>query len=240
MEYNDINCPLIRRKWGEDQRKVQEGKEKYMRWKAVATAFMFALCFLSGCGSTASDYQSYIQGSYDVIYKGKFEDYMSTTDATEEESRKQYQLSVDHYVGMISEKFGLELSEEETTDLETIVKEVLQKVKYQVEPARKKNDTYYVDVKVEPMDYIDITVEKSEKLKAELEAKMKRGEFQSEEDYRKEYKDGIFTILKESLEEVSYSEEEIFSIPIKVDKNTYHAEPDDLLEATDYVFMISK
>lgn len=211
-----------------------------MRWKAVITAFLFAVCFLSGCGSTASDYQSYIQGSYDVIYKGEFEDYMSTTDATEEESLKQYQLSVDHYVGMLSEKFGLKLSEEEKADLESIVKELLKKVKYQVEPAKKKNDTYYVDVKVEPMDYIDVVVEKSEKLKSELEAKMKRGEFQNEEEYQKEYKDGIFSILKESLEDISYSEEEIFSIPIKVDKNVYHAEKDDLLEATDYVFKISK
>lgn len=211
-----------------------------MKRKAVITAFMLMVCFLSGCGSTASDYQSYIQGSYDVIYKGEFEDYMSTTDATEEESLKQYQLSVDHYVSMLSEKFGLELSEEEKTELETVVKELLQKVKYEVEPAKKKNDTYYVDVKVEPMDYIDITVEKSEKLKSELEARMKKGDFQKEEDYYQEYKDGIFNILKESLEEISYSEEEVFSIPIKVSGSTYHAEHDDLVEATDYVFKISK
>ena len=211
-----------------------------MRCKAVVAAFLFAVCFLSGCGSTASDYQSYIQGSYDVIYKGEFGDYMSTTDATEEESLKQYQLSVDHYVEMLSEKFGLALSEEEKSNLQAIVKDLLKKVKYTVEPAKKKNDTYFVDVKVEPMDYIDIAVEKSEKLKSGLEARMKQGEYQKKEDYQQAYKDGIFTILKESLKEISYSEEEIFSIPIKVDKNTYHAEPDDLLEATDYVFKISK
>lgn len=198
---------------------------------------LLAVAFLmTGCGSLASEYQSYVKGSFDVIYTGEFDDYEQTTGATKEESEEQYQLSVDNYLANYTKKFALgELNENQKQQLEKIIKDVLAQVKFEVMPAQKENGSYHVEVKVCPLEYTDQVVNEVSKLKDEMKQKQANGEINSEEAYLEAYQNGVIQIMMDQVEKVTYGEEEIFSIPIHVSENSYYAEHDDLLEVSDYM-----
>lgn len=127
---------------------------------AVALTAALAGCDVLNLGDNMiQDGKTYVQGTLDKFYLGKFnQEYMDLIDLTEEEAREEYESRLANEVEYFFYYWSIEeYSDELAAEVTEMYKEIYSHVKYTVGNTSKLDSgDYAVEVSVEPLNIMDL------------------------------------------------------------------------------------
>lgn len=192
--------------------------------------FLLVLMFsLTGCFGESFDASRYVKGCLDAATKGKFEDYIATTNQTEEQAKKEYEDKLDSDLKSIAGTVNLDEKQQE--EWRNLFKDIYSKYKYEVGEATKGEDmTFTVPVKVSRLQIFNAALEEAQKKSEDdMEKLLKKNKNKtpSNDEIMQIYFDNMKTVLQEKLENPDYAAEETVNVTIKVNHATNEYEIDD-------------
>lgn len=202
---------------------------------AMLMLLIAAVFSLTGCGGIMElfgggksfDASRYVKGCLDASTKGVFEDYIATTNETEEQAKKEYEEKLDSEVKSITGTVALDEKQQESW--RAIFKDIYSKYKYEVGEAVKGDEmTFTVPVKTFRLKLFKTSFDEAQKkLEAEMEKMVKKKKTPSNDEIMKLYLDEMAKILEKKLKNPEYAEEETINVTIKVNHSTNEYEIDD-------------
>lgn len=201
---------------------------KKLKLLAVLTACIFAAGILGGCASDAA-VKSYIQALLDASYKNDQTAFVEMNLGTAEEAQALYEQGIDNGVSVFCGKIGA--SEEYREEFRSTYVNLLSKVRYNVEEAKKQKDgSYVVVLSYEKMKVFKPAQEKYQKNSTAMIEKWKKSsdKMPSEEDMKREVTLEFKRIMDEVLENVQYEAPASISIKIEIKDNVYTPNADDV------------
>lgn len=173
---------------------------------------------VTGCTGSKKTYSRYVQGLLDLNYKGSYIDYLKTTDSSESDADAIYEASMDSLADTFISYYGVKIVDDGDTKAAfvDIVKKIYKKSNYEIAPAKKIGDVYFVDVTIKPMDILDITREETTAYIEDFNARIAAGEFDNYEidQYELEFSQGIIDILEKAIPNISYKDPVTVSVTI--------------------------
>lgn len=182
---------------------------------------------LTGCGESF-DAARYVKGCLDASTKGVFEDYIATTNQTEEEAKKEYEEKLDSELASLTGAF--EMTDEDKESWRNLFKTIYGKYKYEVGEATKgDNMTFTVPVKTYRLTIFKAAMEETQKKAEDEMEKMvkKNASSLSTSDVSKMYLDYLSEAITAKLENPEYGEEQTVNVTIKINNSTNEYEIDD-------------
>ncbi len=203
---------------------------KYKRLTIMLLSF--ALLFsLTGCEKGKSEhYQTYVESLISANYLGVYSEYMNCTKSSEEDADAMYLQNVSRLADNLSAYYGLEITNDDVaTSLMTLSKSIYSKTRFEVSPAYKDNNVYYVDVTVYPMDIIRNTNDKVLAYVQDFNNRVAAGEFNNYEksDYETSFASGLILILTEACDSMTYRDPVTIKARIITSKDTFYISNDD-------------
>ncbi len=122
----------------------------------IIAAISCASIILTGCGKVdASFSKDYVDSVLDASYKADFDQYISSSDSSEEEAQEMYDGTVSYYAESIAYycDVDLEIVDQEIYDQYiTFTEDLLKKAKYTISTAESGDDSCYVTISIKPID----------------------------------------------------------------------------------------
>lgn len=190
---------------------------------------------VSGCTSDKS-VKTYLQALLDTSYKNDSEAFVEIKLGTEEEAQALYEQGIDTGVDVFCSRLGV--SDEYKEEFRQIYMDMLGKVRYTVEDARKQSDgSYVVTVNYEKMNIFKPALARhQENVTAMMDEWANAPEPPAEEEmvaavYR-EFKSSMETVLAE----VQYDAGAAMTVRIELIDNVYTPNADDIEELEKALF----
>lgn len=192
--------------------------------------FLLVLMFsLTGCFGESFDASRYVKGCLDASTKGVFEDYIATTNQTEEQAKKEYEDRIDSDLKSIAG--AVNLDEKQQEEWKNLFKGIYGKYKYEVGEATKgENMSFTVPVKVSRLQIFNAALEEAQKKSEDDMKKMlkkNKNKTPSNDEIMQIYFDNMKTVLQEKLENPEYGAEETVNVTVKLNQSTNEYEVDD-------------
>ena len=199
----------------------------------LAAAMTFAL---AACGGdvTPEEAMAYVKGELDSSYLGQYnEDYLELMDLTAEEAEEQnYVWNTEAEADIMMEAFEMYPSEETTTKMVELVKEIYSHSKYEVQSATKGEDgSYLVTVSIEPIDILvqytdnyDLPPVWSEACAAHGVTAQEQIDAMSDAEYEaleQTYADAIIEGIQGLMPNLGYEPAQSVVIQLKLEDNVY-------------------
>lgn len=190
---------------------------------------------VSGCTSDKS-VKTYLQALLDTSYKNDSSAFVEIRLGTEEEAQALYEQGIDTGVGVFCSRLGV--SDEYKEEFRQVYMDMLGKVRYSVEEAKKQSDgSYIVTVAYEKMKVFKPALAlHQENVAAMMEEWANASESPAEEEmvaavYR-EFKNSMETVLAE----VQYEEPASMTVRIELVDNVYTPNANDIEELEKALF----
>ncbi|WP_251391749.1 hypothetical protein [Mediterraneibacter agrestimuris] len=174
-----------------------------MRNKKLRAAVIMAMVCMMFGGCSRFDAGVYTQAVLDASYKNQTESYIELTETTKEDAEAFFQKRLNATM----EEFKSEkLSEELEGDYKSLFEQVMKQVKYTVgESKKEEDDSYTVNVSVEPVTLFDDTYQSFQKKAEEYaesvtERVMNGDEMPTDEEIQEEVYKLYYEILKEEMD----------------------------------------
>lgn len=176
---------------------------------------------LTGCSqiigllSGGFDASGYVQGILDSTYKGIYDKYMETTDATQEEAQAGYESGLEVEANYLAQYLGFgdyfaseEMDAALKQEMVDYYRELYSHSRYEVGEAIKTDSGYNVEVSIEPLNIMNDAMDDLNAYLTEFGTRTDNGEFDdlSDADYYKTYGEGAMEILNSHLDSVTYGE----------------------------------
>lgn len=196
-----------------------------MRKKAYAfMAVLLAASFLSGgCGS-AKDASEYVRAVLDERLQGEFTEASEIMGVSEYELSRDYEESVDQFVYSYFTAGYEELNDYTLYEYGTLIKEIFNVMKYDVEEAKKEEkNEYEVSVVIRPVDLFLNYTKDLQEAAAEIEKSAENGGYVGSDEEKSEmmqydYLARSVELLKDSYLKMQYSDPE--TVLLKVSYET--------------------
>lgn len=204
---------------------------KRMKKVIVVMVAVMAAAVLGGCGASF-DASGYVKALLDNSYKGDSTAFLEEKVGTKEQAEELYEQGIDTEMKSITSQ--VQLSDELNEEFRGVLKDVFKNVKYTVGEATKGEDgSYEVEVKYQKMNVFAPAMESfnaaSQAYVEEMTEKALNGEETPSEE---EMTEAVYTMLKdaikESMENVSYADEESTTIHIELVDKVYTPNEDDI------------
>lgn len=191
--------------------------------KKIAITFCAAVTAVSlaGCGQLAGilaggfDASGYVQGILDSTYKGIYDKYMETTDATEEEAQAGYEGGLEVEANYLAQYLGFgdyfaseEMDPTLKQEMVDYYRDLYSNAKYEVGEAVKTDSGYNVEVSIEPINILNDAMDDLNAYLDDFSTRTENGEFDalSDADYYKTYGEGAMEILNGYLDSFTYAD----------------------------------
>lgn len=220
----------------------------FVLWAATLFLAAAAAGLLSGCRaepfSGTFDATRYVQGGLDCLYKGIYDDYRATTDATEEEAAEIYEEGMKTESQSFEVYFDLSLSDEDREKVIAAYKKVYQKADYTVEKAAlKKEDStkeYLVEVHIRPLLIFEDILPEYNAFVDEMNARYTQEVVDAMDDsaysaYLSQYAQKIVSLMESHVDTVTYGEEQSFTVHVQPDSDGIYEIPAEDLQAIDAI-----
>lgn len=203
--------------------------KKIKKSRIFMPLFLLVLMFsLTGCFGESFDASRYVKGCLDASTKGVFEDYIATTNETEEQAKKEYEENIENELKSITGTVSMDEKQQE--EWRTLFKDIYSKYKYEVGEAVKGDDmSFTVPVKTYRLQIFKTAYDETqEKLAADLEKmlKKKNAKTPSNDELMQMYLDYMKTAFQEKVANPEYAEEETVNVTVKVNHSTNEYEID--------------
>ena len=185
--------------------------------------------FLSGCGSSP-DMAGYISAILDNTFKNDSTKFVSMEIGTAEQAAKAYETTLAEEVdALIMLSDAGPASDEQSVQLESIVKDIFSKTKYTVDSAEKQDDgSYVVTVTYERMNVfgsaLDAYLADAMELNDELED---AAEMPSEAEVRESLLNSYIDDFNNALANVTYDEPATATIRVELKSQTWQVNSAD-------------
>lgn len=203
--------------------------KKMRKLHIVMPLFLLALIFsLTGCFGESFDASRYVKGCLDASTKGVFEDYIATTNQTEEQAKKEYEDKLDSELKSITG--AVSLDEKQQEEWRNLFKDIYGKYKYEVGEAAKGDDmTFTVPVKTYRLQIFKAAFEEAQKKTEDAMEKQlkKKKSTLSNDKIMQMYLENMKEVLQKKLENPDYAAEETINVTIKINHSTNEYEIDD-------------
>ena len=170
----------------------------------------------------------YVQGILDSTYKGVYDKYMETTDATEEEAEEGFEAGLEVEANYLAQylSFGdYFASDEMDPDLKQEMvdyyRELYSHSQYEVGEAIKTDSGYNVEVKVQPINILNDAMDDLTAYLDDFTARADNGEFDAMTDaeFYKTYGEGAMEILNSWMDRFTYGEETAIVVLVYQDED---------------------
>ncbi len=182
---------------------------------------LLSVLLLAGCGQdTPPDFaQVYVRGILDTLYFGEYsEDFLSVT-ATKDTNvlEAEYEAGLEAEVNYFAYYFGIdELTDAAKEDVTEMYRELYQLARYEVQPSIAGENSYTVDVTVEPLDVINRVVEEDlEAFAAEQKAASSDG--MTADEYQERYVQGLVELIRAKVADPGYYEPVTLTVEVVED-----------------------
>lgn len=202
-----------------------------MRKVVVLLAAVMAAAVLGGCGNSF-DASGYVKALLDNSYKNDSTEFVEQKVGTKEQAEELYEQGIDTEMNSITAQ--AQFSDELSAEYREVLKDIFKNVKYTVGEATKgENNSYEVEVKYQKMNIFAPAMESfnttSQAYINEMTEKAQNGEeTPSEDEMTEEIYAMLKDALKESLENVTYEDEETTTIRIELKDKVYTPNEDDI------------
>ncbi len=189
--------------------------------KICAMILLLSSLFLTGCGpDTPPDFaQVYVRGILDTLYLGEYsEDFLSVTDTKDPAVLEaEYETGLETETNYFAYYFGIdELTDTEKEHVLDMYRELYQLARYEVHPSVAGENSYTVDVTVEPLDVISrVVAEDLDAFAAEQKA-ASSGDM-TEEEYQERYVQGLVALIQAKMNEPGYHEPVTLTVEVTED-----------------------
>ena len=122
-----------------------------------------------------------------------------------------------------------------------LAERIYDKARFEIAPARKDGDLYYVDVTVSPMEFLSSTNEKLEAYVSEYDSRVESGEFNDteKEEYQRIFAYGVIETLEKAAESVTFGDPVTVPVRIHESRNSYSISDTDLRSIDAALFVSS-
>lgn len=193
------------------------------------------LMLLSGCSfsNRPEKYQSYVESLITANYLGISDEYLETTGANASDAEALYLANATRLAENLVTYYGLEISNDSTLGPEMVelAKNIYSKTKFEVGEGYKKDDVYYVDVTIYPINILNQTSGDVEAYIDEFNTRVKNGYYNNYEraDYEHEFAVGLISILQDSLGNITYADPVTITVKIITSDDSYYISDEDAL-----------
>lgn len=200
----------------------------------VLTA-LFLITALTGCSMSnrPEKYKSYVESLITVNYLGTSDEYLEMTGANAEDAQELYDSNANRLADNLIAYYGLEISNDETLKplITELAKNIYSKVRFSVSKAYEKDNVYYVDVTIYPIDFLNQTHDDVSSYVDEFNTRVRNGYYNSYErgEYEHEFAEGLIEILQSAMTEPSYQEPITITVKIIVNDDSYYISDEDAL-----------
>ncbi len=205
---------------------------------AAGLAAAILMVTLAGCSTiistvlnpTGFDASDYVKSILDSTYLEEYDDYMKITEATLEQSVEEYESKLDSEAAYFEQYFDIRLVSEEThQQIKDLYKDVYKNAKYEVVKSTKSDDSYLVEVKFQPMDFIQKMNGDMQEYIDQFNARFDAGEFDDldEQAYEDEYAAGVLKLASKHKGNIGYEEEKTLVIKVQKDSDGVYFVSDD-------------
>ena len=217
-----------------------------MRRKTLSVLLLLLLVVLScSCGKDKeSRYETYVRSMLSTIYQGQdLESYCSSTGISKEDAEAAHQYAVQRLSDSLCRIYSLDLEGNDALKQKMLElsRSLYEKARFEVSPARKEEDGYYVDVTVSPMEFLSSTNEKLESYVQGYDSRVQAGEFNDveKEEYQRQFASGVIEVLEDAAGSVVYADPVTLSVRIHESRNTYSVSDSDLKNIDAAIFVSS-
>lgn len=219
------------------------GKHRLIRGILVVTMLLGIIC-LQACvkkeNPNLKTYQEYVNSLLNINYLGDYELYEQISGSNN--GQEVHEECIADYTEALISCFAIDesvLTDDLKNRLNDISEEICAKASYTVDEADFKNEVYTVQVNIKPLNYFETAKAAFDTYINEFNERAAQGEFldASEEEYETEYAGGVVELLKDALEESTYSEETSYTVTILVNENgESYVSDEDLTEIDGLLF----
>lgn len=207
--------------------------KKYSSKIIVSVMLIVAMMSLSACSLLKFDAAGYVKAVLDASTRAEFEEYIKLTKSAEQEAQAEFDAVIDVYM---AEFDSVSISDEIKENYRQLFKDMLAKTKYTVGEATDSDDTYTVEVSVEPLNIFDGYDEEVEAALTEYENKL-TAEYEeseavpSEEEILEETFTIIYDITKARVDGGTYDPAQIVAVTVAKNAEGYYTIADESYDA---------
>lgn len=186
--------------------------------------FLFSL---SGCaGSNADHYKKYVKSLISINYINASDDYKDAG-STKQDAIALYESNMGYFADQIIAYYNVSLTDAYELlypEYVRLAKSIYTKVNYSVSDAYKKDDTYYVDVTIYPIDFFNQTYNDVLGYIDNFNTEVQKGKYNSYtlEQYETTFSAGLLTILDRACVDLTYAEPVTITCKIIEDGDTFY------------------
>lgn len=211
-------------------------KIRYNLKKAVTLVLTFAMLItLAACTDKRPEmYKTYIESLITANYLGISDEYLEMTGANAADAEALYLENATRLAENFVSYYQLEIANDSQMgpQLVEISKNLYKKARFNVAPAYKQDDDYYVDIQIYPINIINQSRDQVTSYINEFNDRVKNGYYNNYErqDYEHEFASGIIQILQSDVEAVEYAEPVTVTVKIIVNEDdSYYISDEDFI-----------
>lgn len=207
---------------------------------AVATALTLAL---TGCGNAGQTYTAYVQSVMDCTYSGVTDSYIELTGCSEEAAQALYAAEVEHVSTLL--RYNATVMDESISTItaegyDALAKELLEKVRYQVQPAIRSGEGFQISIVCEPIDFWQISLPELKRLySSHFAERFYKAPESGEQRYalEAEWGDRALTVLEGYVEQIQYQEPQTTIVQVTVDASGHYHISDQNWQTIDQLLL---
>lgn len=206
---------------------------KFKKISVIVLSMMLIL--ISGCSFSKKPekYKTYVESLITANYLGVSDEYLEATGANETDAEALYLANATRLSENLITYYGLEISNDSSLGplLVELAKNIYSKTKYEVSTAYEKDDVYYVDVTIYPINILAQSEDAINSYVSQFNTRVENGEFNNYEraEYENEFASGIISILQDSVNEITYADPVTITVKIILSDDSYYISDEDFL-----------
>lgn len=178
-------------------------------------------------------YKSYVESLITANYLGTSDEYLEITGANANDAQALYLANTTRLAENLVAYYGLEISNDTTLapQMAVLARDIYSKSKFTVSKGYEKDNVYYVDVTIYPINILNQTHDDISSYVDEFNTRVRNGYYNNYEraDYEHEFAGGLIEILQDSLVDITYADPVTVTVEIITSDDSYYISDEDAL-----------